>query len=43
MSEWKRKIEIELAEIRATLKLHNWMFATSITLTAAVLFKLLSM
>lgn len=40
---WKRNIEKELAEIRATLKLHNWMFATSITLTAAVLFKLLSM
>ena len=33
----------ELAEIRGTLKLHNWMFATNIALTAAVLFKLLSM
>ena len=51
---WKRTVEKglaalradmdrELAEIQGTLKLHNWMFATHIALTAAVLFKLLTM
>lgn len=40
---WKRSIEKELAEIRGTLRLHNWMGATNIVLTVAVLFRLLSL
>ena len=39
---WKRGIEKELAEIRSAQKLHNWMIATNIAPTAAILFKLLS-
>ena len=44
---WKRKIEKELRELRTEIvelrgshKLNNWMIATNIALTAAVLFKL---
>ncbi|MGH7961821.1 MAG: hypothetical protein ACRERD_08345 [Candidatus Binatia bacterium] len=47
---WKRSIEKELASLRADmadirgiLRLHNWMFATNIALTVAVLFRLLSL
>jgi hypothetical protein len=51
---WKRSIEKEItslradmerqfAEIRGAQKLHNWMFATNIALTVAVLFRLLSL
>ena len=46
---WKRRIEKELIEIRTeivelrgTHRLHNWMIATNIALTTAILFKLLS-
>ena len=50
---WKRSVETgltalradmdrELTEIRGALKLHNWMFATNIALTAAVLFRLMT-
>ena len=44
---WKRRIEKELGEIRTEIvelrgapKLHNWMIAANIALTAAILFKL---
>lgn len=39
---WRRKMEVELENVRGTQRLHSWILGTNTAMLTAILFKLFS-